>query len=292
MNVGAVTHVSNGCLNFAVKLYEILARNEGNVLFSPITAHAILSLAYQGADGATADAIQNALSLADKSNTAEGYQNIIEKLNMAINIDIHIANKIYISDKYTFKDEFEDKAENHFLLETERAYFADNQKAAKKINAWVHNKTHTKIKDIISPDDLDDLTRLVLVNAVYFKGEWLHKFEPSKTLKEKFHITETEAIDCYMMHMNKRLGYVNDRDLNAQILNVPYKNQNFSFIIILPKCKTGLEDVERKLKTKSLIKIYKSLRTAEVNLALPKFKIQATMELNNPLSEVRSNLGI
>lgn len=283
----ALAHVCSGNSTFSNKLYEILSKKEGNVFYSPLSAHAILSLVYQGADGATADSMAKSLHLSDTKLAATGYQSLMETLNTVDNVTLHIANKVFVHHQRILKGEFDAIAKKHYLAETENvAFHPDNVAAANKINGWVEDKTNNKIKDLIQPDDLNENTRLVLVNAIYFKGNWLEQFKPELTKKEKFYLNDTDTVECDMMHMNKKFLYGEDDDLDAQIVSLPYKNQDLSLMIILPRSKTGIEALEKKLVTKDLSALSRNLRSVEVILSLPKFKIETTMDLNDPLKEL------
>ncbi|KAK9720993.1 Serpin (serine protease inhibitor) [Popillia japonica] len=289
----ALSQVCSGNSTFSNKLYEILCRKEGNVFYSPLSAHAILSLVHQGAAGETAASMGKSLHLSDSKLAAEGYQSLMETLNAVDNVTLHIANKVFVHHERKLKGDFDAIAKKHYLAETENIQFSpDSAAAANKINGWVENKTNNKIKDLIQPNDLNDDTRLVLVNAIYFKGDWLEQFKPQLTKKEKFYLNETDTVECDMMHMNKKFLYGEDNDLDAQILSLPYKNQDLSLMIILPKSKTGIGALEKKLVTKDLSALSRSLHKVEVILSLPKFKIETTIELNDPLKEVSHKVEV
>ncbi|KRT82821.1 hypothetical protein AMK59_4624 [Oryctes borbonicus] len=287
MSEKALAHVCNGNATFSNELYGILSKQEGNVFYSPLSVHAILSLVYQGADGETAKSMAKGLHLSDTKLAAEGYQNLMEQLNAVDNVKLHIANKIFVHHERVLKGEFDAIAKKHYLAETENMAFApDSAAAAAKINNWVKNKTNNKIDKLIQADDLDDFTRLVLVNAIYFKGDWMNKFDAKLTKREKFYLNNTDTVECDMMHINRKFRYGQDDDLDAQILSLPYKNPNLSLMIILPRSKTGIQALEKKLFTKNLSDLNRNLFSSDVILSMPKFKIETTMELKAPLTEL------
>ena len=284
--------VTTGNSRFANKFYKIIAEEEKgkNVFFSPISAHTVLSMAYQGAAGSTADSFASALHVKNQDIAAKGYQNVMSSLNNVENVMLHIANKIYIMQNFPLKSKFETATRELFLSETETVNFGENVESAKKINGWVEEKTNSKIKDLIEPNALNSLTRLVLVNAIYFKGNWLHQFNKNATRTEKFYISETDTVDCEMMHITKRFFYADDDDLDAQILEMKYTNQNVSMVIILPRKRTGIEELEKKLVDVDLSTITQKVRQVEVEVSLPKFKIETTMDLKGVLEKM--GLGI
>ena len=286
MATDTITNVSKSNASLTTKLYDILSRKEGNIFLSPISLHAVLSLAYQGTAGETENAFRNVLDIPLAKSAAEGYKEIMSNLNKVDDVVLHIANKVFVKEGYTLKDTFKAVASQYFLSEAENLNFEENEVAAKIMNDWVEEKTNNKIKDLILPADLDELTRLVLINAIYFKGDWLMKFDPAQTTVEPFYISETEKVDCQMMHIKKKFDFAENSDLDAKILKLPYKNRNVSMVIVLPNKRTGIKELEKKLLTKDLSTLTNHMRCVEVEVSLPKFKIETTIELNEPLKEV------
>ncbi|KAL3282250.1 hypothetical protein HHI36_005442 [Cryptolaemus montrouzieri] len=275
---------SNG--QFTNKLYKILSKKEGNVFFSPASAHAVLAMSYLGSAGSTEKAYATSLGLPSPSATADGYEQITNKLNNVPNVTLLIANKVYINQGFTLKETFKTAIVDKFHSEVESVKFADNVATANTINKWVEDKTKNKIKDLIKSSSLDALTRLVLVNAIYFKGNWLNKFDKEATRTEPFHLNEKETIDVQMMHLYKKFNYKYDSDLKAKIVELPYSNPEVSLVIILPDEIEGIKDVETKLENVDLSKIMEGSYKTNVELALPKFKIETTIPLKEPLAEL------
>lgn len=275
--------------DFTTNLYQVLSRKEGNLIFSPISAHTVLSLAYQGAAGSTAESFANTLKLPNAALAKDGYKNVIEALNNVQNVTLHVANKIYAKTGYKLKPTFNEVARNSFYSEVEQVNFDDRANAAKTINSWVEQKTQDKIKDLISPDSLDTLTRLVLVNAIYFKGNWADKFDKSKTKKQPFYLNDSEKIDVDMMHITKKFRYGESSDLDAKLLELPYENRELSLLIILPNQRNGIQGLESKLSSVDITSLTSGMYSAEVNVALPKFKIESKIDLKDALKEVRKS---
>ncbi|CAH2020518.1 unnamed protein product [Acanthoscelides obtectus] len=132
----------------------------------------------------------------------------------------------------------------------------------------------------------DELTRLVLVNAIYFKGKWSHPFPVAQTQTEKFYINDDEIMDVQMMHLTKNLFYKEDETLDAKVLELPYSNKELSMIIILPNKRNGIHELEKKLATVDLSTITENMYKPEVKVSLPKFKIETdVMDLTQPLKD-------
>jgi len=278
--------VIKGTGHFTTKLYNILAERPGNVFFSPISAHAVLSMAYQGAQGPTLEAFGKSLDVPNHPAAAIGYKDIINHLNNVSDVQLLMANKIYVMQGYALKSTFKDTIEKNFLSEVQPLDFNESVASAKQINSWVENKTQNKIKNLIQPDDVDSLTRLVLVNAIYFKGNWATKFKKESTKTEKFYVNENDSIDVQMMNNKAKFFFKEDETLDAKVLELPYSNRDVSLIVILPNERNGIKELERKLTETDLSKITENLYKTEVTVKLPKFKIETTVELNDPLKRV------
>lgn len=280
-----VQKVSSANNNFANKLFKELSKKDGNVFFSPLSVHTALAMAYQGAGGKTAEQFQTGLTL-EKSAASDGYFGVMKALNSVENITLHLANKIYVKEGFSLKPTFKEVLTQKFFSEVEPINFGDNEKAANTINQWCESKTNKKIKDLIKPDDLDPLTRLVLLNAIYFKGNWLEKFDVKNTRKDKFYVNEKETVEVDMMFIHKKFMHAYNRDLEAQVLELKYTNQDVSMVIILPNEKFGIKGLEEKLADYDLSKLTEGMHESIVDLHLPKFKVETTMELNDPLKNV------
>lgn len=127
-------------------------------------------------------------------------------------------NKIYVENGFGINPEFLEVATNDFSSGVENVNFGETEKTAGKINQWVEGQTNGKIKDLISPDLLNELTRVVLVNALYFKGQWLHPFKEGETKLLDFHKTNTETVQVDTMQTTGFLRIAEDDELGKIIL--------------------------------------------------------------------------
>ena len=167
----------------------------------------------------------------------------------------------------------------HFLAEPVSLNFSSGN-AGSEINQWVESKTNNKIKDVVS-EDLDTNTALVLINAMYFKGQWETKF--NDTFEGDFHTSENEVVKAQMMksHSESRYGYLYLEDLKAQAVEIPYKGGRISMIVILPDPESSLKDLENIFEVTQFNLL--DFTKEDVDLILPKFKIETTLNLNDPL---------
>ncbi|XP_050092124.1 serine protease inhibitor 42Dd-like isoform X1 [Anopheles aquasalis] len=275
--------------DFAVQLYkQVSAKNAGqNVVISPLSISGCLSLAAMGAGGLTAEELFAGLRYGkadQRQQVAESYGRLMQRL--ASDKTLAMANKLFVKEGYKVKSSFNEVATGSFQSEAQALNFAQNVESAKTINDWVEGKTNNKIKDLIAPDMLDDLTRMVLVNAVYFKGTWTYQFDPARTRPMPFWISATESLDVPMMNIKKHFGYNNFEDKGFSALELTYNGSDVTMLVLLPNERDGLAALEEKLPSLNLAEITSQLYKQEVEVFLPKFKIEFSLDLNDDLTEL------
>ena len=164
----------------------------------------------------------------------------------------------------------------------------DSRGSAATINRWVAENTNDKVKEIVPESAIDDLTRLILVNAIYFKGDWLDKFNAKDTKDEDFHVSRNETVRVKMMHRKEEnLLHGVNKELQCQAVELPYAGDTLSMVIILPDHRvTNLAEVEKKLTSDDLINVGEKfrMRRSEVHLWLPRFRLDEKLSLSEALS--------
>lgn len=243
-------------------------------------------MARLGASGETAAELDRGLGLVsnDAGEIAKSFNEVLAAYeNSSI---LRIANKIYIMKGYELRDEFSSLLTKQFLSAAEHVDFAKNVEAAGLINSWVEQRTNNLIKDLVPASALDSDSRLVLVNAIHFKGNWVHPFPEHATRNERFHLNEVDGIDVPMMNLKERFRYADLPNLDASALELPYENSDLSMLIVLPKSKTGLLQLEEKLRTTPLAQITEQLQSTQVLVKLPKFKSEFEVELTEAFKQV------
>lgn len=242
----------------------------------------------QGATGrAYTQLVETLQSDRDKACAAHQFQEHRKKVEKnAGEAILTISNRIYIQRGYQFSKTFDEIAISKFAAGTEVLNYFDAAKSAAAINNFVEEKTNGKITDLISPDQFDSRTRLILVNAIYFNGNWEHPFKKSHTHKGDFYITETEAVPIDFMNMDREFNAAFIEELDATALEMDYANSNISFVILLPQSRTGLSAFETKLKDYDLTKLDDSLKLHRYDAHIPKFKVEYRLKLNDVLENV------
>lgn len=258
-----------------------------NIILSPLSIQMALGLASIGARGKTEQELLTGLKFAgaQRSAVANSFQQLIEPFQN--NPMLKIANKLYVMTGYHVKGEFNEIATKQFHSEAEPINFAAAKPAADNINGWVESKTNNLIKDLIKADSLSSDTRMVLVNAIYFKGFWKHQFPKHATIKAPFYTSETDSVEIDTMHVKEHFRYGEFTELDAKAIEMPYKDSDMSMIIILPNSRTGLSALEDKLQTVNLSELSKKMCSVEVTVSLPKFKVEYEISLPEVLKKVR-----
>mgnify|MGYP001484222743 FL=1 len=282
-NINIIAHGNNA---FAIDLYKELAKDPGNFFFSPYSISSALAMTYAGARGDTAKQMEKVLYFTlsqDKLHPS------FTKLNSLFNAkeksyQLSIANSLWGQKDYPFKKDFLSLVNKYYEAGFNEVNFVDDkerEEARQKINTWVEEKTNYKIKDLIQKTDLNSLTRLVLVNAIYFKGKWQNTFDPKETNEMPFYVNNTQKINTPIMHQEGNFNYTEDEDL--QVLEIPYSGNELSMVILLPKTGISLSEVERNLSIDKLNYLLSNLSPTKVDVYIPKFKLEKRFILNEEL---------
>ena len=287
-NNQALNAVAQGTNAFSSQLFQtVVEENPGNLIMSPLSAAVVLGMVAYGARGETENQFRKVLHLPSPDSLGtSGYQALIDITNNAKENTVVLANKVFMTEKYSVKPSYRELTETYFRSTTQLVDFAKSDEAANIINTWVKGNTNNRINDIVSPDDLDGLTALVLVNAVYFKGQWKDKFNSNNTMDKPFHINENTVQNVPTMFKVGTYKYGVISNLDAKFIEIPYQGDELSMVIILPNEINGLPMVEKKLQGMSIADILNQGYEREVQLQLPKFKIEKKIDLNSVLEKM------
>jgi serpin B len=193
-----------------------------------------------------------------------------------------IANRLWGERTLTFLPDFLQVTKDSYGAGMEQVDFKGNSEAARKrINDWVEEKTQKKITDLIPPMGVSPITRLVLTNAIYFKASWHVPFDEKKTKDDTFYLSNGKEIKTPLMQSKANIRFADHRDFT--ICEMPYEKHEVSMLVILPKKKDGLTDIEKKLTPASLAEWMKPLDVHTVDLKFPKFKMTSEFSLRDHL---------
>ena len=288
-NEEAVKAVAKANQDFNGKLYPLLAKGVGatdNLVASPFSVSSVLSMVFAGAGGNTAAELKSGLSLPDdESLLTSGFEGLVGALRSNENFTLDTANRLYVQQNFKLLDEYLKLTAAHFKAEAENVDFATSAEAVRTtINTWVEEKTNQKIKNLIPEGVLGELTRLVLVNAVYFKGDWQDKFDPKMTRKMDFEVTPGgEKVEVDMMRRSGNYKGAFNKELGASILQMPYKGDRVHMYIALPNKPEEFAEVEQKWANFDFLGL-ELARAIKFDVSLPRFKLEAKHDLEDALS--------
>jgi serpin B len=280
--------VVEGNTRFALDLYGRLRGQEGNLFFSPYSISAALAMTSAGARGETADEMAKVLHLslgAERLAAAEGA--LAKQINgggQKRGYQLRTANALWGQKGFAFRPEFLKLTADGYGAPLHEVQFGDSEGARKTINAWVERQTEEKIKDLIKPGVLDANTRLVLTNAIYFKGDWQLQFKKDQTRDEPFQLGGDKTVPAPLMHQQARFAYLDGPDF--QLLEMPYAGKDLSMVVLLPKKLDGLASLEKELTAANLGRWLKGAQEQKVQVALPRFRLTAEFGLNKALAEL------
>jgi len=260
---------------FAFDLYHQIDGTPGNLFFSPYSISTALAMTQAGARGETATQMAAILHFSlpgDRLPTA--FAQLRSDLHEAQGDDkvtLAIANSIWPSDRYKFLGSYLHLLKASYGVELMPLDYTQTETARARINTWVGKQTQDKIEDLIGPGALSPATKMTLVNAIYFYGKWLSPFEPKDTDPSPFEVGPGKTEKVPMMRQKADFRYA---DLGSvQVLELPYRGEDLSMLIVLPESKTGLSAIESGLSPATLGAWDGKLRKTKVVVRVPKFKI-------------------
>ena len=284
---GRMSSLVEGNSQFAVDLYGKLRNQPGNLFFSPSSISTALAVTYTGARGETAEQMARVLHFpAPQDQLPEAFRWLHAALRPAAekpSYRLNVANRLWGQQGYHFLPDFLAVTRDDFHAELAEVDFIGHTELAREtINEWVEKQTQDKIKDLVPRGVLTDLTRLVLTNAIYFKGDWTRPFPKAATRDEIFLVSSDKSTTAPLMHKTDDFKFAAVDGLKA--LELPYGNGDLSTVVLLPDEIDGLAALEQKLSYESLTRWTNGLQKRKVQVFLPRFKLTSTFSLSTVLA--------
>ncbi|QDT28884.1 serpin family protein [Gimesia panareensis] len=299
------------CNRFACALFQQLAaENSGNLFFSPASISTALAMTLAGARGETAREMRNALQLTQEGSRLHASFQRLRSETRTGGVELDVANQLWGQAGYHFLAPFLETVRDCYGGGLQTVDFqGEPAAAADQINEWVSQATRGKITELVSPMSFNELTRLILVNAIYFKGAWEDEFEPERTRDQTFYLAGDQQTSVPMMHQTGSFGYFENETL--QVLELPYRQRDvamqlvkhddgsvevlqeeipgggsdFSMCILLPRERDGLSTLEQEIQQITLQK-WLNMDYQEVIVSLPRFRLEKEYDLNAPLESL------
>lgn len=286
--------VAKGDAQFALALYDKV-KGEGNVFLSPASARVALAMAYAGAKGATAEQMARVLALPDGPKTHDAFGALLGLWGSWAGVKVsevpeeqtqpftlRVANRLFGQKGRPFLPAYLALLTDKYGAPLEQVDFAAAPEPARqRINQWVEDRTEKRIKDLLPTGSVQPDTRLVLVNAIYFKAQWVEPFAKFRTKEADFFVTATDKVKAPMMGVTKTFRYAETPDV--QVVELPYLGAPAAMTIILPKAKDGLARVEGALSPATLDGWIGKLEYTRVDVQMPKIKLESMFRLSQTL---------
>ncbi|XP_070320586.1 serpin B3-like [Odocoileus virginianus] len=294
-----MSSLGEAIIHLAIDLFHQIRKSEKeNIFLSPFSISSALAMTYLGARENTASEMQKVLHFSEiTANTKGGatkdpvekpgnvhhhFQKLLMELKKSTDAyELSVANRLYGRKDFPFLQEYMDNVQKYYLASVESADFVSAAEESRKmINSWVESQTNGRIKDLFSQNSLNGSV-LVLVNAVYFKGQWQEEFKKENTVEEKFWLNKDTSKPVQMMKQTNHFNFVSLEDVQAKILEIPYKGEELSMMVLLPNEVDGLQEVEDQLSAENLIEWTspQNMGKRQVDLYLPRFKVEDSYDL-------------
>ncbi|GIY46174.1 uncharacterized serpin-like protein TK1782 [Caerostris extrusa] len=290
---GSNIALANASNHVGVHLYKLLAEEGKNVFFSPFSISTALAMLYCGAQKETAEEMRNVLGYEiakiKDDELKSAFQKILNELETnPDSYTLACANSVLSDKEFSVKEEYKSVLEESFKAFFQEVDFKnENEKAIHLVNEWVSEKTHNLIPKLL--ESLDPSMVMIILNAVYFKGFWMEKFDEKNTFLQYFYNKgdkdEYKQVD--MMHLKEKFPYVEKESFKA--LQLPYKGEDISMIILLPNARDGLEELEKSLSLDFIQDLTKGMRKRKVEVALPKFRLEYSKSLKESFQALGMN---
>jgi serpin B len=276
---------------FALELYRKLAQEEGNLIYSPYSIYQAFLMLYAGANTETKAEIAQVLEL--EMDDDQDVHNLMNALNKLLTttpsyldanaqpLKFDVANALWTQEGIEFNQGFLDTLSANYNAGLKLVDFSNPETARQAINLWVAAQTNEKIKELIPQGVLNELTRLVITNAVYFKGAWQNPFDSNRTTNEPFFLLDGSEQTVEMMRNSYTgAGLVSER---YQAVKLPYQGGNYAMAVIMPN--GDFAEFEQSLDEDALKQILSEFNGifGQVNLGLPKFKSEKSFNLGDQL---------
>lgn len=279
---------------FALSLYKQLSSGKTpteNIFLSPVSVSTAFAMTKLGACNTTLQQIMRVFEFDTiKEKTSDQVHYFFAKLNCRLfrkkdeTTELVSANRLFGDQSLNFNETYQNISETVYGAKLMPLNFKENPEGARvTINEWIANKTEDRIRDTLPFGALDSTTVLVLVNTIYFKGQWKHMFDKDNVFEKDFQVSPSRTCSVNMMYQENRFRYMNLPEERVQLLEMAYKGDDITMVVILPHRGTPLSEVEEGLELKKLTGWMDSMQETTVSVHLPRFKVEDSFSLKENL---------
>lgn len=275
---------------FALELYQSLRAENGNLILSPFSISLALAMTYSGAHGETEAQMAKVLNFSGQEQTHTAFNALdlaLEKSDLVLDkeqepMQLNIANSVWAEQTFSFLPDFLDTLSVNYGAGMHLLDFINSPEPSRKeINSWVSDKTEEKINDLLPEGSINSETKMVLVNAIYFKADWLDAFDANDTYDRDFNLLDGSTVSVPMMGQRMFIPYA-AQDGYA-IAELPYAGESAAMTLIVPD-EGRFEEIESQLNYGMVQEALANINTTDVAVAMPKFKYESAFLLSDALS--------
>lgn len=273
---------SNSINSYSFDLYRGSVKGNENLLLSPLSTYYILLMAYEGAKEKTKQEFEKVLYLRSPKSSMQKYFGSFPNDSNSYG-GFEMNNAVWLDKNLQTESKYENAVSEKYFSELKRTDFSNPTSAISAINQWVSDNTNGRIREIVNDKNVIPETGLLLSNSVYFKGEWLEKFDKRHTQTATFFASPENQYKVDFMKKREILRYFENNDF--QIISKPYKSSKLSFCIILPKKLFALEVIEKEMNGNILNAVLDSSYYVNTSITIPKLKLEYDIELSEALKK-------
>lgn len=258
-----------------------------NIILSTISVKLAVAMLYLGAVGPTAKEIENVLSIQpeNKDLALSKFNAVLQSLQTSKNeYELNLGTKLFLDKSATANPEFVRALKHYFNSAIETVNFKQKSASIKTINDWAAQVTRGKLQQLVSTDDTQDNTFMLLVNAIYFKGQWEKPFPESATKPNSFNLLSGDKVQTQYMSVIDKFNYAELPELDCKVIRLPYVGKKFAMYVYLPNKRNGLDRLAEQMTPASLKNVATKMKEVNVQVTLPKFHFESTLVLG-PLLE-------
>ncbi|XP_054458131.1 antithrombin-III [Anoplopoma fimbria] len=292
-----VWELSKANSRFALSLFKHLALGkapEANIFMSPISISTAFAMTKLGACNQTLQQIMEVFQFHTiKEKTSDQVHFFFAKLNCRLfrkkdkTTELISANRLFGDKSLVFNETYQNISETVYGAKLMPLNFKENPEVARvTINNWISNKTENLIQDTLPAGALDSNTILVLVNTIYFKGQWKNKFDKENVYVSDFHVSESRTCSVNMMYQETKFRYRYFPDDHVQLLEMPYRGDDITMVIILPTRDTTLTKVEEGLDLNRLTSWLEEMKETTVAVHVPRFRVEDSFSVKEKLQDM------
>lgn len=278
---------------FAFNLYKSLGETKSNIFFSPYSISSALAMVYDGAREETRKEMGDALKFSNSANNLNESFSLLNRFFLNTSTDVtsdfhlYIANSLWLQTGTQILPQFLDQMAKFYKVAIHRVDFLKQKETARReINQFVREKTMGKIVDLLSPTDIEESTKMVLVSSIYMKAKWKNSFDSAITKMMPFFVNNEKTITASTMNETGSYAYFKSDNFAAVSLPYIHPKENLpdlNFLILLPHENFGLVEIQKKMDAEYFKNILSSLEDEEINIFLPKFTFTKSFSLKDVL---------